>query len=152
VADGGGFTPDLFADLKSRPEVVRELAHEILAAHFPESLHESIARAVGLDLEGTARSAKRDSAFRGEVVPIWGHQCAFCGFSIKLDSADLAIEAAHIRWVQFGVLTQLITGWPAAAFTTWHSTGGRSPFLTNFAFWSRRGSMAVGDWNQCSWR
>ena len=30
-----------------------------------------------------------------------GHQCAFCGF-IKLDSADLAIEAAHIRWTQFG--------------------------------------------------
>ncbi|MGA7412026.1 MAG: HNH endonuclease, partial [Bryobacteraceae bacterium] len=99
---GGGFAPDLFEDLKARPEVVRELAHEILAAHFPDSLHESIARAVGLDLEGTARSVKRDSAFRGEVVSIWGHQCAFCGFSIKLDSADLAIEAAHIRWVQFG--------------------------------------------------
>jgi putative restriction endonuclease len=98
----GGFPPDLFDGLRSRPEVVRELAHEILTSHFPDSLHESIARAVGLDLEGTARSAKRDSAFRGEVVSIWGHQCAFCGFSIKLDSADLAIEAAHIRWVQFG--------------------------------------------------
>lgn len=99
---GGGFTPELYKGLKAQPETVRELAHEILAAHFPNSLHESIIRAIGLDLEGRERSSKRDGAFRNDVVSNWGHQCAFCGFSIKLDSADLAIEAAHIRWVQFG--------------------------------------------------
>lgn len=46
---GGGFPSDLFDDLKSRPEVVREIGREILTAHFPESLHESICQAVGLD-------------------------------------------------------------------------------------------------------
>lgn len=30
----GGFTDDVFRELKRRPELVRELAREILAAHF----------------------------------------------------------------------------------------------------------------------
>jgi hypothetical protein len=44
---GGGFTTEIFEELKRRPEAVRELAREILAAHFPESLHLSIASATG---------------------------------------------------------------------------------------------------------
>jgi putative restriction endonuclease len=99
---GGGFTPTLYAQLKDRPEAVRELARELLSAHFPESLHESIARSVGLDLDGPLRSARRDPAFRSEVVAAWDHRCAFCGFSVQLDNADIALDAAHIRWCQFG--------------------------------------------------
>jgi putative restriction endonuclease len=99
---GGGFTSALFEDLRSRPEVVREVAREILTGHFPESLHESICEAVGLDLSGTARSAKRDGSFRDAVVSVWDHSCAFCGYSVQLDRSDLGLEAAHIRWVQFG--------------------------------------------------
>lgn len=48
------------------------------------------------------RSAKRDSSFRDAVVSVWGHSCAFCGYSVQLDRSDLGLEAAHIRWVQFG--------------------------------------------------
>ncbi len=99
---GGGFPAELFEDMQKRPEVVREVAREILTAHFPESLHESICQAVRLDLSGTARSAKRDSSFRDAVVSVWGHSCAFCGYSVQLDRSDLGIEAAHIRWVQAG--------------------------------------------------
>jgi len=32
---GGGFTPTLYAELKDHPEAVRELARELLSAHFP---------------------------------------------------------------------------------------------------------------------
>ena len=99
---GGGFTSPIFEELKRRPEVVRELAREILASHFPESLHSSIASAIGLELEAMTRNPGRDSDFRRSVVAAWGHQCAFCGYAVRLDSADLAIEAAHIRWCQFG--------------------------------------------------
>ena len=98
---GGGFPEPLFLELKRRPEVVRQLAREVLSAHFPESLHESIATAVGLTLEGTTRS-QRDPEFRSAVLSVWSHRCAFCGFSIQLDTADLALEAAHIRWCQAG--------------------------------------------------
>jgi putative restriction endonuclease len=99
---GGGFTQRIFDELTRRPEAVRELAREILSAHFPESLHKSIASAVGLNLDATSRSSCRDSEFRSAVVSAWGHQCAFCGFAVQLDNADLGLEAAHIRWCQFG--------------------------------------------------
>ena len=99
---GGGFKQEIFDELRRRPEALRELAREILAAHFPESLHPSITCAVGLDLLSTTRGSRRDSDFRSTVVSVWGHQCAFCGYSVKLDNADLGLEAAHIQWCQFG--------------------------------------------------
>jgi putative restriction endonuclease len=99
---GGGFPADLFDQLKARPEVVREIARDLLEGHFPESLHESICQAVGLDLSGISRSTKRDGAFRDAVVSVWDHSCAFCGYSVQLDRSDLGLEAAHIRWVQYG--------------------------------------------------
>ena len=99
---GGGFTNEIFEELKRRPEAVRELAREILASHFPDSLHSSIASATGLDLEATTRNLLRDSNFRRSVVAAWGHKCAFCGYAVQLDNADLGIEAAHIRWCQCG--------------------------------------------------
>jgi putative restriction endonuclease len=40
--------------------------------------------------------------FRAEVIAAWEHRCAFCGLSVQLDHADLALDAAHIRWCQFG--------------------------------------------------
>lgn len=99
---GGGFVPKLYEEMKERPEAVRELAREVLAAHFPESLHEGIARSVGLDLEGSLRSVRRDPGFRADVVSAWDHRCAFCGFGAQLDNADIALDAAHIRWCQSG--------------------------------------------------
>jgi putative restriction endonuclease len=99
---GGGFKTEIYQELKKRPEALRELARQLLAAHFPESLHGSIARSVGIDLESSIRGAHRDSSFRSEVVSAWGHRCAFCGFHVQLDSADIALDAAHIRWCQFG--------------------------------------------------
>ena len=98
----GGFTKDVYETLKRRPEIVRGLAQEILVAHFPDSLHDVIAGAVGLNLYGRERRPERDPAFRAEVLAAWGHQCAFCAFSVRLDNTDLALEAAHIRWVQAG--------------------------------------------------
>jgi putative restriction endonuclease len=99
---GGGFPAPIFDELARRPEAVRELARQVLAAHFPNSLHQEIANAVGLDLDATIRSTRRDSDFRRSVVAAWGHRCAFCGYAVQLDNADLALEAAHIRWCQFG--------------------------------------------------
>ncbi len=100
----GGFPEDLYLELEKlekRPELVRLLAREVLEGHFPESLHESLAAAAGVTLEGTSRS-RRDPAFRSEVIAVWDHRCACCGFSVQFESADLALEAAHIRWWQAG--------------------------------------------------
>lgn len=98
----GGFPQSIFEELKRKPEAVRQIAREILAAHFPESLHSEIAGAIGMELESTIRSSVRDSDFRRSVVSAWSHRCAFCGYAVQLDNADLGLEAAHIRWFQFG--------------------------------------------------
>ena len=98
----GGFPEPIFQILKERPEAVRELARQILEAHFPGSLHESILAAVGLDMGSVARGARRDSSFRSDVIAAWGHRCAFCGYSVQLDNTDLGLEAAHILWCQAG--------------------------------------------------
>lgn len=94
---GGGFPVEIFEELKRRPEAVRALAREILASHFPESLHLSIASATGLDLEASTRNPSRDSDFRRSVVSAWGHRCAFCGYAVQLDNADLGLEACAWR-------------------------------------------------------
>ena len=98
----GGFPAPIFDELQRRPEAVRTLARQVLAAHFPDSLHQELAAAVGLDLDSIIRATRRDSEFRRSVVAAWSHSCAFCGYAVQLDNADLALEAAHIRWCQFG--------------------------------------------------
>ncbi|MEO8127892.1 MAG: HNH endonuclease, partial [Bryobacteraceae bacterium] len=51
---------------------------------------------------GSPVRSRRDSAFRAEVLSAWEHRCAFCGFNVQLDNSDIALDAAHIRWCQFG--------------------------------------------------
>jgi putative restriction endonuclease len=98
----GGFTETLFCALQKHPEILRVVANSILEAHFPASLHSAIATAVGLELDTVIRNRQRDAGFRNEVITAWGHRCGFCGYDVKLDNADLGLEAAHIRWVQAG--------------------------------------------------
>lgn len=98
----GGFPERIFNSLKERPEALRAVARSVMSAHFPESLHDSILSAVGLDLTGTSRNLRRDPAFRAAVISAWEHQCVFCGYSVQLDHADLGLEAAHIQWCQAG--------------------------------------------------
>lgn len=98
----GGFTQSVFDVLKDRPEATRELARRILTAHFPDSLHQSIVSAVGLQMESSIRGERREAGFRDSIISAWGHRCAFCGYSVQLDNADLGLEAAHIFWCQAG--------------------------------------------------
>jgi putative restriction endonuclease len=97
----GGFPPHVDAALRASPDLVRELGHEVLDAHFPPSLHESILSAVGLDLDpplvvGVRRA--RDRAFRELVLRAYGYQCAVCGLDARLDGTAIGLEAAHVHW------------------------------------------------------
>ena len=98
----GGFTEEHYKTLSKRPEILVAVARDILAAHFPSTLHSLIAKAIGIELEVSVRTSNRDSKFRDEVLTAWGHRCGFCGYDIKLGHADLGLDAAHIRWVQHG--------------------------------------------------
>ncbi len=97
----GGFPEAVDDVLRARPDLVRELGHEVLNAHFPSSLHESILGSVGLDLDPPAilgARRARDRAFRDLVLRAYGYQCAVCGLDARLDGAAIGLEAAHVHW------------------------------------------------------
>ncbi len=95
----GGFTGRVYEALRRDPLLVKQVAQALLLAHFPASLHEEILTSVGLDFESTIRRSRLGS-FRGEVLTAYGHACAFCGYDVRIGSADLGLDAAHIMWHQ----------------------------------------------------
>ena len=96
-----GFSADVREALAAEPSLVVQIASQILERHFPESLHQDILNAVGLTLE-TFSKKKRDPAFRPRVLKAYEYRCAVCGFDVRLGSVSIALDAAHIRWHQFG--------------------------------------------------
>jgi putative restriction endonuclease len=92
----GGFIPAVHKLLKERPSLSTRAAKVILRQHFPESLHDELLNAVGLDVLGP--SGRRDPQFRTKVLNAYGHRCGVCGFDPHIDGMAVGLEAAHIRW------------------------------------------------------
>jgi putative restriction endonuclease len=92
-----GFTDPFFATLRSRPNLLNSAAEILLEQCFPESLHETILDAVDFQWVVIARG-RRDPQFRVEILRIYDHRCAVCGFDARLGNTDLGLEAAHIKW------------------------------------------------------
>lgn len=99
----GGFSDEVISLLKKDKSLTREIAHILLDEHFPESLHDEILEAVGLDLSYMTRKVKkRDPEFRERVLRAYGYKCAVCGFDIRLGHKLIGVEAAHIKWHTVG--------------------------------------------------
>lgn len=103
----GGFNNDVFQLLRSDKNLIREVAEMLLDMHFPESLHEDILSAVGLDISYSntytlTKVSKRDPAFREKILRAYGYSCAVCGFNVRLGQKLVGVEAAHIKWHQAG--------------------------------------------------
>ncbi|MBC8418365.1 MAG: HNH endonuclease [Desulfobacterales bacterium] len=99
----GGFKKEIFDMVSSDPSAAEEIANDILEANFPASIHEDILQAVGLDLElKTKEQKKRDPYFRDRIIQAYEHQCAVCGFNVRMGHTLVALEAAHIKWHQAG--------------------------------------------------
>ncbi len=99
----GGFKEGIYRLLSSDRRLVSELVTHILKANFPASYHDDILQAVGIDLESPAAKAQvRDPYFRDRVLRAYEHQCAVCGFNVRVVDTLVALEAAHIKWHQAG--------------------------------------------------
>ncbi|WP_145078524.1 phosphorothioated DNA-binding restriction endonuclease [Aureliella helgolandensis] len=99
----GGFKRDVYEALASDRSLLRAAASLLLESTFPDSYHEDILSAVGLDdaFESTMRR-KRDPKFRELVLMAYEYQCAICGMDLRLGGRELGLEAAHIKWHQAG--------------------------------------------------
>lgn len=109
----GGLRAEIYEVLEAHPELVQELAHSLLDAHFPESLHADILEAVGLRHTYVLHrrpNRVRDPAFRYQVLTAYERRCAVCGFDVRLGTTTIGIEAAHIQWFQAGGPDELRNG------------------------------------------
>jgi putative restriction endonuclease len=97
----GQFRKELQAAFRRSRALVREVERQLLAAHFPTTLHDDIRTAVGLDVgDEPAAAGERDPNFRRLVLMGYEHRCAVCGLQLLLSGMPIALEAAHIKWHQ----------------------------------------------------
>ncbi|WP_349409955.1 phosphorothioated DNA-binding restriction endonuclease [Pseudalkalibacillus sp. SCS-8] len=97
----GGFNDEVCQLLNKDPNLTEEVADIILNEHFPQSIHEDILLAVGLEI-GVKKKKIRDPMFRNKILKAYEYSCAVCGFNVRLGNNLVAIEAAHIKWFQMG--------------------------------------------------
>lgn len=100
-----GFTPEVDAELRADAALRSALARQLLAQHFPETLHEDIAAQVGLDLaqgivlgHSAISNRRRNPAFRHQVLLAYEYRCCVCGFDLRIGNVSAGLEAAHIQW------------------------------------------------------
>ncbi len=97
----GGFTEEIARQLQDDSKMVLGIVRNILDAHFPDSIHEDILRATGIDLTfKSTGQPKRDPNFRVNILKAYEYRCAVCGFDVRLGLQPVALEAAHIKWRQ----------------------------------------------------
>lgn len=100
--------PQIRQPLSRDSDLRNEVALRIVNAHFPESIQRDVLDAVGLDIDLTDYSLKReeqrrrDPAFRRKVLLAYEYRCCLCGYDIRLDDLVIGLEAAHIKWFQAG--------------------------------------------------
>ncbi len=97
----GGFSDEVFSLLSKDITLVKEIAEIILNKHFPDTLHEDILTAVGLNIE-YGNNRVRDPKFRNRILKAYEYSCAICGFNVRLGHNLVGVEAAHIKWHQAG--------------------------------------------------
>ena len=99
----GGFTEDIVQQLLNDSSLAFDIVQNMLDAHFPESIHEDILQATGIDLNlKSTVQQKRDPNFRVNILKAYEYRCAVCGFDVRLGHHPVALEAAHIKWRQAG--------------------------------------------------
>jgi putative restriction endonuclease len=98
----GGLTPELYGAVAADPDLLRDVAGDLLEAHFPGSLHPEIMAAVGLDPAMGIPPSRRDPKFREAVLRAYERRCAVCAFDARLGDSLVGLEAAHIQWHQAG--------------------------------------------------
>ena len=99
----GGFHETIAAQFQSDSTLVFEVIQNLLAKHFPPSIHSEILQAVDIELPPQiSETGKRISDFRKNILKAYEYKCAVCGFDVKLGTSPIALEASHIKWKSHG--------------------------------------------------
>jgi putative restriction endonuclease len=117
----GGLPKSLYLLLVADSASAREAADLILDEHFPDSMHQHILEAVGLEgiaskENTTSPRPQRDPRFRHLVLTAYERRCAICGFDLRLEDDLLGLEAAHIQWHSHGGPDRVTNGLALCTF------------------------------------
>ena len=81
-----GFPESIHEALSSDENLAKQIAHALVDAHFPASLHAEILKSAGIEpAYVTTRRMPRDPRFPELVLEAYGHRCAVCGFAVRLN-------------------------------------------------------------------
>ena len=106
----GHLTGPLLQALVNDRSLISQAVHLLLENHFPQSLHDDICAAVGLEAPSSMPSPdvsqkvirrRRDPAFREKILRAYEYRCAATGFCAALGGSFFGCEAAHVRWVAY---------------------------------------------------
>lgn len=105
----GQFTAEVEEALRAQASQVPGIARAVVEQQFTSSLADDVLAAAGFDPEvctiaGTPALPKRrrSTSWRDQILLSWNRSCAFCGFDGALGASAVGIDAAHIRWFNFG--------------------------------------------------
>ena len=97
----GGFPEVHHTALVAHPRLLRELARDILAAHFAPPVHAAILDAVGLDLSSPDELViEPPLALARAVFSAYDGRCAVCRYDGRFGGKEIGLHAAHIQWPQ----------------------------------------------------
>lgn len=140
----GGFSDDVYSLLKDNNDLIKEIAEILLDKCFPETLHDDILMAVGLDFS-TKYNKTRDPKFREKILRAYENRCAICGFYVRLKNKLVAVEAAHIKWHNYGGPDEESNG--MALCTMHHKLFDKGVFTINRSYKILVSEDATGDDN-----
>jgi putative restriction endonuclease len=108
----GYFTSEIEQELSRSSESLNAVARVLVESQFPLTIAPDVLTAVGLDPDVVfgspaamvtfTQGRRRDANWRRQILAAWDRSCAFCGYDGALHGAPVGIEAAHIRWFNFG--------------------------------------------------
>ena len=96
----GQLNPAISSLIKSDPNFLLEVCEVLLSENFPSTIHEDILNSCGISAISSISRPTRDPNFRKKVLTAYRNQCCICRIGVQVDSANIALEGAHIRWVQ----------------------------------------------------
>lgn len=108
----GSFPAEIETELLQVPSSIATVAQLLMEDQFPLTIAPDVLTAVGLDpdvifgarltSQVQVKGRQRSGAWRHQILEAWDRSCAFCGFDGQIAGAAVGIEAAHIRWFNFG--------------------------------------------------
>jgi len=108
----GQFVQQLEDYFNEHPNEVLSTARLLVEQQFPTTVSTDVLTAVGLDPDAVLASnetqflnvqqRRRSSAWRHAILQAWDRSCAFCGFDGQVGNGSVGVEAAHVRWFNFG--------------------------------------------------